>query len=270
MPETLQENLTYPLQAALEILRRNGDFRVWSLIVTLFGDLAQDRDDRISGALLSRLTARMGIRPEAMRVALHRLRKDGWIISERTGRTSTYRLSDKGFAESLAARGRIYAPHIEMPKNWGLAVAPPLASVEGLARDQDMATGGALVVASGIYLLAEMPLPEGFLAVSGDLQPLPGWLQKITAPNDLTDAYRALSEMFARLNSVLDKTPPTDDLDVAVLRVLIVHNWRRLVLRHATLPSEFYPADWTGILCRQQVAELLTRLKRRILAELRN
>lgn len=270
MTENTQETLSSSLQPALEILRRNPDFRVWSVIVTLFGDLAQKRDDRISGALMSRLCARMGIRPEAMRVALHRLRKDGWIVSERTGRTSVYRLSDTGFAESLAARGRIYAAKVEMPGCWSLCVAAPGPLSERLKQDRDMVAMGALVVAPGVYLTAKAPEREGFLSVSGNLNHLPDWLSAMTAPHGLTREYRGLSELLVQLNGVLDTALQTDNLDIAVLRVLIIHNWRRLVLRHAPLSAEFYPDGWAGLVCRQQVNALLTRLARPKLAILQD
>ena len=81
--------------------------RVWSLLVTVFGELAQDADAQISGSLLRSLSEHIGIKPEAMRVALHRLRKDGWIDSERTGRTSNYFLTLWGRAQSIAASPRI-------------------------------------------------------------------------------------------------------------------------------------------------------------------
>ena len=48
--------------------------RVWSLIVTVFGDLAQRNGDEIAGPVLGEILAPVGVRPEAMRVALHRLR----------------------------------------------------------------------------------------------------------------------------------------------------------------------------------------------------
>ena len=62
--------------------------RVWSLLVTIFGDLALAKDARLSGASVNALTAAIGIKPEATRVASHRLRKEGWIESHRTGRQS--------------------------------------------------------------------------------------------------------------------------------------------------------------------------------------
>ena len=60
-------------------LSHDGTPRVWSLIVTIFGDLARESGMSLSGTALSRMTARVDVRAEATRVALHRLRRDGWI-----------------------------------------------------------------------------------------------------------------------------------------------------------------------------------------------
>ena len=81
--------LTDPLHDALAQLRDSSDLRVWSVIVTLMGDLTvmgtpgADASG-VSGQALGKVMAALGIRPEATRVALHRLRKDGWIESTRT------------------------------------------------------------------------------------------------------------------------------------------------------------------------------------------
>src|SRR6056297_83501 len=83
--------------------------RVWSLLVTMFGDLALSPDARLSGACVNALTAAIGIKPEATRVALYRLRKEGWIESYRAGRQSKYALTAYGRSETLAARPRVYA-----------------------------------------------------------------------------------------------------------------------------------------------------------------
>ncbi len=71
----------------LDILTALPTPRVWSMMVTIFGDLAQAPRDRIDGPLLTRLTDGMGIKPEAVRVALHRLRNEDWITSVKSGRT---------------------------------------------------------------------------------------------------------------------------------------------------------------------------------------
>ena len=70
--------------------------RVWSFIVTIFGDLARHDDRYISSRTLNRLTAEIGVKPEATRVALYRLRKEDWLESTKFGRESHYRLTKKG------------------------------------------------------------------------------------------------------------------------------------------------------------------------------
>jgi len=66
---------TAAFKKSRDALNRIGDRRVWSIIVTISGDLAQEPNERISGSLVSRLTNLLDIKPEAARVALHRWRK---------------------------------------------------------------------------------------------------------------------------------------------------------------------------------------------------
>ena len=56
--------LTAPLRAV-------GGGRVWSLMISLFGDLAQEDGTAISGPVLSAMMSLLLVKPEAARVALH-------------------------------------------------------------------------------------------------------------------------------------------------------------------------------------------------------
>ncbi|MEM8579505.1 MAG: PaaX family transcriptional regulator, partial [Pseudomonadota bacterium] len=107
-----------PYAAALAALHDPGTLRVWSMIATAFGDLALTRGDAIPGPVLSALMAQMDIRPEATRVALHRLRGDDWVTSTKAGRTSLHALSAKGRRESNAAALRIYRRPETVPEAW--------------------------------------------------------------------------------------------------------------------------------------------------------
>src|SRR6056297_2701614 len=84
--------------------------RTWSVLVTIFGDLARAPDDEIGSPVLARMGEAMGLSPEAVRTALHRLHKEGWLERRRDGRHSLYGLSPRGRAESDAAGPRIYGP----------------------------------------------------------------------------------------------------------------------------------------------------------------
>lgn len=253
-----------PFEKAISILTRSGDFRVWSVIVTIFGDLAQDQGDRISGAQLSRLTELMAIKPEAMRVALHRLRKDGWIVSKKSGRSSNYRLTDTAFGEGLAARNRFYTRQVQMPSDYHVLVMEPMSQADRAVAENGLAKDGYIDIAPGVYLGwgAKNPAQTGFFTLQGDVIEIPQWLKQSNAPENLASGYQTLTEMLTDLKALFAETPDLTPLQIATLRVLVIHHWRRLLLRHADLPAEFYPDDWQGQTCRILVADILDTLPR--------
>jgi len=248
-------------EAAISALARDAELRTWSLIVTIFGDLARAPGAEIPGPVLSAITARIGIKPEAMRVALHRLRKDDWIESRREGRVSFYGLTDAGRAESERATTRIYAAGPTAPETWHLLLAGPMDPASRLEREGVQAAAGYLCLAPGVWLgPGPAPAdPEGLFAFEGAPAHLPAWLQDEILPPDLAAAYRDFSKTLA----VAARALPSGRiaaLDRAALRVLVVHGWRRLVLRHPDLPDAFFPDDWAGPRARAQVLHLLDRL----------
>ncbi|GLO69293.1 phenylacetic acid degradation operon negative regulatory protein PaaX [Phaeobacter inhibens] len=237
--------------------------RVWSVIVSLFGDLAQRDGDQIGGSALTRIITPMGIKPEAIRVALHRLRKDGWIDSTRSGRASVHFLTPMGRSQSAAVTPRIYAPTTLAPEDWHLLIAQ---DGQGGALDALLQQPNYVAV-NRSTVLGHGPLPrerDQFLVVDHPDLSVPDWLRQRLFPEDLKLAC-------ARLDSTLSGVKPpatsrvSDALDptqIATLRTLIVHRWRRVVLRHPDLPPRFHPNDWAGEHCRQRVASLLQHLPR--------
>ena len=236
-----------PYQDAISRLTVLGPLRVWSLLVTVFGDLTPD--DPLEGPTLSAIMSEIGIKPEATRVALHRLRADGWIISEKTGRTSHHRLSAKGRADSDAARPRIYArPSDTTAVQFALMPEGTTPDPEHFAQ-----------IAARLFVAAtSAPVPHVALILNaGDLPP---WLKTSGETDDLHGGYAALHDALNHIG-----TPDADALGplrVAVLRVLIVHAWRRLALKHPVLPRALHSDTWRGHDCRAQVMHLLDHLPR--------
>ncbi len=237
--------------AAIKALTEGQTLRVWSFIVTLFGDLARAPGACLPGATLTALTGRVAIKPASMRVALHRLRKDGWIESQRAGRTSVYFLTDRGRAETLAATKRIYANKEQKGDEWHVLIAAPGARAT--------LESHGMAVQPGIHLgLGPAPeLPE-CLTLSGTLGPLPDWVRQAIIGTDLRKEYATFAARLARVDTIF----PDDisDLDRAVLRGLIVHGWRRLLLRHPDLPDDFLGPDCRIGPSRKLVMHLLGRL----------
>ncbi|WP_170762951.1 PaaX family transcriptional regulator C-terminal domain-containing protein [Ruegeria lacuscaerulensis] len=244
-------------------LTASGTQRVWSVLVTIFGDLAQNETDQISGALITSLTSLAGIKAEATRVALHRLRKEGWIESTRIGRNSVHRLTDFGRSQSAAAVPRIYARETVRPDIWHVLVG----SGSDLARQElsDLMLTGDYISLNNSTAMAPGPAPDGIeelLVVQSKEISVPNWLKDLCGPKALKDSYDQLWETAQAVKSHLPPNVVSDPMKVAVLRVLLVHSWRRVVLRHPDLPETFLPDDWMGPACREVVSQLLAALPR--------
>ena len=232
-----------------------GGQRVWSLIVSVFGDLAQEKGASIPGPVLSEIMTAMDVRPEATRVALHRLRHDGWIRSRRTGRTSLHSLTAHGRRETVAASTRIYASPDKIPRDWQIILTPEEADETALR------TMGYAPLMTGVLIGARgAPVPPDAALLRGET--LPARIRHAVAPAPLCAEYAALYETLKHIRSDLPELTQLPPVHRAVLRCLIVHNWRRLVLRHPDLPEAVFPEGWRGHDCHRLVYDLLQALPR--------
>jgi phenylacetic acid degradation operon negative regulatory protein len=233
-----------------------GPLRVWSLLVTVFGDLAQDC--ALDGPTLSTIMAQIGIKPEATRVALHRLRGDGWITSEKAGRTSLYRLTAQGQRDSAAARPRIYGRPEQMAQSAELIVTPQSGAA---LNPVDFAQIAPRLYICGVNICgtgATIP-PDAMRLHPTDLPP---WLSDEIETPAMRASYAALHVVLTDIQTALPADANLIPLHISVLRILIVHGWRRLTLKHPDLPRAAHSRDWRGHDCRALVTAWLDRLER--------
>lgn len=239
------------VERCVAILTDGQTHRTWSVLVTIFGDLAQQ--GTLSGQTLTGLAGGAGLRPEAVRVALHRLRKEGWIDSTRHGRQSRYGLTDWGRAQARAASPRIY----------GDAPAGPVFLWAGQALPE---RGDLVPLGPQLALGAGGDGPREILVQQVAPDALPGWMRDRVCPPDLARSGRAVTQRLTALRAALpDGLEP---FDRAVLRVLIVHSWRRFALRLPPLPDAAYPTTWHSGEARAVLRALLAALPRPEVAEL--
>ena len=211
-----------PLAPLISALHAQGRLRVWSLVITIFGDLVQHRGGVVSTARLRALLGRVGVEQGALRTALSRLGSDGWVTSERYGRTSLYRLSAQGQDRFGPATARIYAP-------------PRRAPVDRWAAIVSLGDNGAQQVR---VCPADQAAGDGDCKIIGELAQLSTAYRAAA----LTDAHRnALVALSADLLALQHDI--SEPLDAAAARMLLIHRWRRVVLRYPDLPVELMPAD---------------------------
>ncbi|MGC1498272.1 MAG: PaaX family transcriptional regulator C-terminal domain-containing protein [Sulfitobacter sp.] len=235
--------------------------RVWSLLVTIFGELAQEKGAQISGLMLTHMRALIGIKPEAMRVALHRLRKDGWIENRRTGRTSAYYLTDWGRAQSGEASPRIYSPAPAADQAWLILSDPN--------RPQSDSSLHGTWLTSNLVLSIDAPPPsDAFVTPLTAETTLPDWMRNKVCDAETLAKSIAFADTLETVKRQLNVLPELSVLESAVFRILLVHAWRRIVLKSPVLPDFVFPVDWCGPQCRQNVSDLLTSFPKCSLAEL--
>jgi len=234
-----------PLIAALH---NEGRLRVWSLVVTVFGDAVQQRGGRIATLRLQQLLERVGVEAGTLRTALSRLTSDGWVLRDREGRNSFYRLSESATAEITAATHNFYAP----PSN-------------GEIREWVMASGkkvptGGIKVSANTWLIADGKLADlsKHICVTGALTAFPQGFTKRVLSTSHQEALTALNNDIEALKGV-DLSP----LDAMAARMLLIHRWRRIVLRFPDIPPELFAADAVLPNPRQAVADTYHQLVRR-------
>lgn len=226
--------------------------RVWSLVITFLGDAVVPRGGRAALADIQAVMERLGVEPGAVRTAMSRLAADGWVTREREGRQSFYQLATAGRLAFDEATRRIYA---EGPPAWNgtwtVVIAPgPMtaAEAEGLVGDGFVRIGQHVFLKPG--LLTDKNLASGMLTVRGNGSDLPPAFSALWGLDDLAARYGAFSDLWTPLAERLAAGDRLSPLDAIAARTLLIHDWRRLVLRDPGLPGALLPHGWTGELAR--------------------
>jgi phenylacetic acid degradation operon negative regulatory protein len=239
--------------------------RIWSLIVTFYGDAVVPRGGSLWIGSLIDIMELFDIDAGHVRTAISRLSSDGWLSRVKRGRASHYRLSKRGEGVFLAATQRIYFDE-QKPFDGNLRIAilePDLADPKGARRALRDAGFVALSPSvqlalteppaklsarNGVYILSnKIGKPERHLASAA-------WTLPATAA-----AYQAFVTQFAPLDAASERNNLSPQ-DALVARTLLIHAWRRIVLRDPGLPAVLLPDDWPGHAARELTGRTYRRL----------
>jgi len=246
--------------------------RAWSLIVTIYGDAVAPRGGELWLGTLTQLLDAISIDDRLVRTAMSRLASEGWLERTKIGRKSFYRLSEGGRRAFADATRRIYFAAPQAWKgNWRLAILT--ASGEIRTAQRDMLRGHGFGQLSPTVFLA--PATADGDLFSGNSPAFSGivWLDAAGSAADATllageafqlqavaGGYRRFVETFSRLEAALERGEGLADLDRLIARILLIHEFRRLVLRDPLLPDALLPEDWPGLAARLLAARIYRRL----------
>jgi phenylacetic acid degradation operon negative regulatory protein len=223
-------------------------------------------------AALQEIVGRLGVEPGALRTALSRLARDGWLERERRGRASFHALTPRGRAELDAASRRIYA---EGPPPWEgawllAALRPGAPKPEQDAAARSLRAAGFARVSPGLLLRPARPgegpeaetAPPGvslFLAPPGASAVAPDLVAAAWPSETPAARFRDLAARLAPLAEAAERAAP-EPLDALAARVLLIHLWRRAVLAAPDLPEALRPEGWPGEAARAATRALYWRL----------
>lgn len=263
MSRTLSAALPDPAVRLLDQI----DFRAPSLLVTIWGDTIAPTTDAVWLGSLIRLAEDFRLNERVVRTAVFRLQKDGWLQSQQEGRRSFYDLAPAGRHLTTTADTRIYrAAAPEWDGSWLTLIAPPAASGkrEHLARELRLqgfgqAAPGVFVVpgqdaAGARSLLRDLQADQDTaVLVSRDMDRVdPAPLRALVARAWDHDAIDRNYAGFIRLfEDITTGVPDLDDRQAFIVRTLLIHEFRRIILTDPMLPSTLLPSGESGAQARQ-------------------
>lgn len=254
------------------LLSHQKPLRTWSLVITFFGDSIVPRGGEVWLGTLTEVMNGLGIDDQAVRAAVSRLTKDGWLGRRRVGRNSYYRLLEDGRQDFSIATDRIYGDG-PVPFDGRVTVLSGIAS--GL-RNPEYTSDAALLSKHGWGRMGQAvfcrfgdrkcphSLEDRFVRIAGETS-RDDAAGIVSANWDLPDIAAAYEEFLAAFQpfcaipgvaSYNDAATPADPLEALMLRTLLIHGFRRIVLRDPMLPGDLMPSDWPGETARGVTAIL--------------
>ncbi|WP_323795774.1 PaaX family transcriptional regulator C-terminal domain-containing protein [Nisaea sp.] len=256
--------------------------RAKSLIVTVYGDAILPHGGTAWLSDLIRLMEVFDIGERVVRTAVFRLAQDDILTARHIGRRSVYSLTESGRQDFDAAQRRIYAPtrsRKAADAPWQIALLTSAVNSterDGLRKALGWTGYGSLgpQVLLGIggdldgvkQELANLGLEDRvalFEAAPGSAIETLRTLCRETWDLEETDnAYRAFINSFDPVLNALEEnhgllTPET----AFELRILMIHVYRRALLRDPGLPADIMPETWSGRRATDLAARMYDILK---------
>ena len=256
-----------------------------SLMVTVFGDSVAPRGGGVWLGSLIRLVGPLGVNERLVRTAVNRLVADDWLTRQMVGRRAFYALSENGRRRFEQATRRIYAGGAPAwDGRWRIVAAAAVGTDdprrEALKRELTWQGFGAIApstyahpLANGAetrQILRELDLAARVVvfdteatAANGAGEALVPMRALVACAWDLDGlgaAYRGVLDRFGPIWQKLKEWTDVEPEHGFVIRTLLIHEYRRAILRDPMLPDELLPLDWPGTAARALCGDVYRRV----------
>ncbi len=235
-----------------------------SLILTIFGDYICAHGGTIWLGSLIKLVAPLGINQRLVRTSVFRLTEKGILQSQQIGRRSFYFLTEKGFRQFSIAAERIYRYHEPIWDGEWRLVLTTLKSMDKDAKERfnkELTWFGFNRLSMGVFahptasldlvqkVITEMQLEDSVVtmqAKSMGVNPLKSSTDLIKYcfnTDAMKQEYSEFIELFKAIIPAAGRAKKKDEELCFLLRTLLIHKYRRILLRESELPHELIPED---------------------------
>jgi phenylacetic acid degradation operon negative regulatory protein len=253
-----------PLARIIQQLKREPS-RTGSIVITVFGDAIVPRGGSVWLGTLLEFFEQLDIDASVVRTAMSRLTADGWFERNKVGRNSFYRLVQSGRQTFDIATKHIYGP----PASDWTGRFELLLIGNGEDRDasrEALKNAGFGSPLPGVWVAPSgVPVPEEAagairLEVSAEDDSGRRLLSESWPLHRTADAYRKFMKTFVPLREWIGRGERLAEAEAFTARILLIHHYRRVVLRDPLLPTALLPADWPGRSARSLCGEIYRAL----------
>jgi phenylacetic acid degradation operon negative regulatory protein len=250
-----------------------------SLLFTLYGDYVHPlgQEDVRVGALV-RLAAELGVTGGALRSALSRMTREGWLAAHRGSGPPRYRLSQRGHELIEEGIGRIYGRHRAAWDGRWLLVSYSLPEPRRGQRDrlrQGLSFLGLGSLGNGLFvsphdlrrqvrdLIRRAGVEREVTVYHGTLEWPSDPAQVVARAWDLQGLAARYTDFLERTRRDLEAAATLDDGGAFRRRFLLTHEFRRFPFSDPDLPDALLPDGWVGTAARQAFEDYHGRLRSR-------
>lgn len=254
--------------ALIRSFRQKPDASARTVLVTVFGDGIEPHGGEVWAGSLLRLVEPLGMNERLVRTSLNRLVGEGVLVTRRHGKRSFYSVTPLARREFGRAERRIYNPRGEpWDGQWTVVVntsdvAPPArAAVRAHLGRLGFSPLGPSVHISPFdrvdalrQVLSDLGLVNQLAVFRGQVPATVGLedadLARLVSSElkGLEPAWRKFLRRFRPLaDAAGDGVAVAVEPETAFLaQTLLVHTYRRIVLREPELPAGLWPPGWAG------------------------
>ncbi|MGB1310264.1 MAG: PaaX family transcriptional regulator C-terminal domain-containing protein [Leucothrix sp.] len=283
MKQTPQATTTFA-NAATTLIERFAQSRPMhanSLLISIYGDTICPHGGTIWLGSLIKLVEPLGINQRLVRTSVFRLAEKNILQSKQVGRRSYYSLTDRAFRQFVSASRRIYAPQAQpWDTQWRL-VLTSLGTLTAAQRDtvrKELFWLGFSRLSSGVYvhpmadpnevqqLMTELGVSSDvavLTASAANIDQMPMTNTLISECFDLSQSeheYQRLIADFQAVHGAALKTDAPDPKQCFLVRTLLIHRFRHILLKEPELPDAVIAKDSVSAQARALLNSLYLRL----------